>query len=219
MSMTARRPGAGAPQQPAEQPAAKEAALSSEAREKGREAGEGRTTALLAVLMWFVLNLSIGSLLMKWCLMHGKLCFDREQEDSSITKQCTKFDFPIFMTGFHMVFCWVICKPFVKIKLSLNEQLRSVFPLAAIFAASVGVGNMALSYVYPSFKEMVSTTMPLITMAMQAFFCGTRYNRWAYIAVPLISGGILLCIRNEAGFNLIGLVCCLTSAVFRAGRL
>lgn len=58
-----------------------------------------------------------------------------------------------------------------------GESLRGkILPLAFLFAVSVSFGNTALSYVYPSFNQMVTTMTPLITMVLQVVLLRTRYN-------------------------------------------
>lgn len=79
------------------------------------------------------------------------------------------------------------------------------------------MGNMSLVYVYPSFNQMVSTTTPMITMLVE-ILAGTRYNKWAYISVPILSGGFLLCYRHEKNFHILGVIYSLLAAVFRAGK-
>ncbi|CAD7926590.1 unnamed protein product [Amoebophrya sp. A25] len=182
------------------------------------------------VFAWFTLNLALGPL-MKWSYTNTQLCFGYS---------CTTYNFPIFITAVHMLCCFVLTGPIVVPKiiaghgakgtssststtasasiLPLQRQLLEVAPLALMFAVSVGMGNVALVYVYPSFSQMISTTTPLITMVMHMLFSNARYNTWAMVSVPILSGGFLLCYQNEANYHYIGVVCSLLAAVFRAGK-
>eukprot|EP00392_Amoebophrya_sp_AT5.2_P004931 g4940.t1 len=184
------------------------------------------------VVMWFVLNLSLAPL-MKWSYSNTKLCFRKITSDeppddraesaassggSSTTEDCRMYDFPIFITGIHMFFCALMTFPFVKVRLTLAEQVRLVSPLALLFAISVGMGNLSLVYVYPSFSQMVSTATPLITMVLHVCLTHARYNRWALVSVPILSGGFLLCYQHERNYHIVGLLCSLLAAVFRGAK-
>ena len=128
------------------------------------------------------------------------------------------YDFPIFITGIHMFFCALMTFPFVKVRLTMAEQVRLVSPLALLFAISVGMGNLSLVYVYPSFSQMVSTATPLITMVLHVCLTRARYNRWALVSVPILSGGFLLCYQHERNYHIVGLLCSLLAAVFRGAK-
>lgn len=185
----------------------------------------------LCVLIWFGLNMSIGSL-MKWIYLRSKLC-------SAVNPQrCEQYDFPLFITSVHMLCCWLLCGLYLRVRrasapddvggvaardkggsnLATWERVRSVGPLAALFAISVGLGNLSLSYVYPSFNQMVSTTTPLITMLIQILVYRSKYNWWAYISVSILSGGFTLCYKHEQNYHILGLMCCIGAAVFRAAK-
>lgn len=148
------------------------------------------------VLAWFGLSLSIGSL-MKYCYLFSNLCAPGHDSDTAVD-ECRTYDFPVFITGVHMLVSWAICSLFVGRKaggkksskrakapspMSLKQQLRQILPLAGLFAVSVGFGNVSLTYLYPSFNQMVSTTTPLITMIMQMVVVNARYNNWALVSV------------------------------------
>ncbi|CAD7942799.1 unnamed protein product [Amoebophrya sp. A120] len=131
---------------------------------------------------------------------------------------CRQYDFPIFITAVHMFWCSVMCFPFVKVSLTFTEQIRLILPLSMLFAVSVSMGNLSLAYVYPSFSQMVSTTTPLITMCLHMLVSGARYNSWAMISVPVLSGGFLLCYQHEQNYHILGLLCSLLAAVFRGAK-
>jgi len=178
------------------------------------------------VLLWFGLNMSIGSL-MKWIYLHSKLCSALRPD------RCEQYDFPLFITSVHMLCCWLLCGVYLRASrspapddgavvvgsgLGAGEIFRSVGPLAALFAVSVGLGNLSLSYVYPSFNQMVSTTTPLITMLIQILFYRSKYNCWAYVSVSILSGGFILCYQHEQNYHILGLACSIGAAIFRAAK-
>merc|ERR1719356_1956813 len=152
--------------------------------------------------------------------------------------RCEQYDFPLFITSVHMLCCWLLCGLYLRVRrasapddggvaavgdkdgsrLAAGEIFRLVGPLAALFAISVGLGNLSLSYVYPSFNQMVSTTTPLITMLIQILVYRSNFNCWAYISVSILSGGFMLCYKHEQNYHILGLMCSIGAAIFRAAK-
>lgn len=166
------------------------------------------------VASWFVLNTSIGSL-MKWLYLHGEICLNGE---------CTLYKYPLATTTVHTIFsgglCWCYCvfqeKPFKL--LSLERQVAQILPLAACFAVSVGAGNVALKYIYPSFNQMIGSAGPLITVAMASVLLRARYNWWTWCSMLFMCVGLLICVWGEVNFHHLGMFACLISMVTRAAR-
>lgn len=136
------------------------------------------------VVVWFSLNISIGSL-MKYCYLNSILC-------NAQKNHCITFEFPIFTTFLHMLYSRVLCGVWLWAKQNTSRkvrripfaiQIQKILPLAILFCISVAFGNVSLRYVYPSFNQMVSSTTPLITMLVEIALLGSRYNTWAHIAV------------------------------------
>merc|ERR1719265_2523309 len=130
---------------------------------------------------------------MKWLYLYGKICHHGE---------CTHFAFPLYTTAVHMVFSWILCLFYVyaagthKPSMSFKQQVRKIFPLAACFALSVGIGNLSLKYIYPSLGQMFGSGAQLVTVAMATCMTGTVYNRWTWGSMVIICGGLLICAGN-----------------------
>lgn len=99
--------------------------------------------------------------------------------------------------------------------MGLIQQAKKIFPLAACFALSVGMGNLSLEYIFPSFNQMLGASSPLITVVMMVLVTNTRYNTWTWVSMPIICGGIVLCAAKEVNFNLWGALFCLGATVMR----
>eukprot|EP00403_Amphidinium_massartii_P006236 CAMPEP_0178382366 /NCGR_PEP_ID=MMETSP0689_2-20121128/6456_1 /TAXON_ID=160604 /ORGANISM="Amphidinium massartii, Strain CS-259" /LENGTH=476 /DNA_ID=CAMNT_0020002567 /DNA_START=43 /DNA_END=1473 /DNA_ORIENTATION=- len=192
-----------------------------------------RATMASAVALWFFLNISIGTLT-KWIFLHCQVC--------ASGYGCRNFDFPLAMTVIHLTVSQMVCsflatsrshkartspsthggpnastKPSRK-ELSGRERLKKVGPLAACFAGSVGLGNLSLGYIYPSFKQMVGSAGPIVTVVMSVLFTSKRYNRWTWLSMPLICGGLIVCGKTEVHFSFLGVVFSLVAMVLRSAK-
>ena len=88
--------------------------------------------------------------------------------------------------------------------LTVIEQTKKIVPFAIFGAASIGTGNLALVYLYPSFHEMIQNTTPFWTLLVMAIFGGKVYNRWSYLSMIPVCGGGILCGIGEMNFHLGG---------------
>merc|ERR1719160_1057994 len=102
--------------------------------------------------------------------------------------------------------------------MSLTQQAQKIFPLAACFALSVGMGNLSLKYIFPSFNQMLGASSPLITVIMMVLVTNTRYNSWAWGSMPIICGGIVICAAKEVNFHLWGALFCFGATVMRGAK-
>jgi len=167
------------------------------------------------VVSWFALNISIGNV-MKWLYLYGEICMTEGEKPV-----CTKYKFPLTVTALHMLFSWVMCRMYMAWRGSQHQhmgfiqQAKKIFPLAACFALSVGMGNLSLEYIFPSFNQMLGASSPLITVVMMVLVTNTRYNTWTWASMPIICGGIVLCAAKEVNFNLWGALFCLGATVMR----
>jgi len=165
------------------------------------------------ILAWFALNICIGSLT-KWTMLYGEVC---------IEGNCAQFTFPLTITVVHMLFSWVMCGVYLflikkqeVVQLSLQRQIRTILPLAAAFAISVAGGNLSLKYIYPSFNQMLGSVSPLITVTIAVAFQHKRYNRWTWVSMPIICGGLLLCSAKEVNFHALGALFATGATIMRS---
>jgi len=171
-----------------------------------------------AILLWFVLNISIANVT-KWTYVHGVVC-------GHDIVECSKYNFPLAVTVVHMLFCWLMCFVFLRYKganiarpvLGVSKQVVSVVPLAGCVALSVGCGNLALQYIYPSFNQMLGSTTPLITVIMATACEGKRYNSWTWFSLVFICGGLVICSVEEVNFHILGFLASILATVLRAAK-
>jgi len=162
-------------------------------------------TTIVPIGAWFFFNLSLANV-MKWIYLYGEICLDGE---------CHKYEFPFFITTAHMALSSVVgfFTPVTR-----APPQRHVILLALLFAISVCAGNGSLVNIYPSFKEMISTLTPFATMFFVVAFTDTRYNSWAYISVPIMCAGTLLCAKEEVVFSLLGAFMSLMATFTRGAK-
>lgn len=172
------------------------------------------------IASWFVLNISIGNV-MKWLYVYGEICVAGQAH----VPVCTKYKYPLTVTVIHMLFSWACCRAYMGWRgtgsqnhMSLDQQAQKIFPLAACFALSVGMGNLSLKYIFPSFNQMLGASSPLITVVMMVLVTNTRYNAWAWGSMPIICGGIVLCAAKEVNFHMWGAIFCFGATVMRGAK-
>jgi solute carrier family 35 protein E4 len=164
---------------------------------------------LFYVGSWFLLNTVIGNL--------------------TKTLYLAGFAFPLFLTIVHMVFSWLAIAMYLELmnggkseeEAKLAREMRKkvpqklILPLSASFALSVGFGNLALKYIFPSFNQMLGCTTPLVTIFLAVVITKSRYNLWSYVSIFFIVVGVMLCTAGEVNFHVLGLAFNTGSTVLR----
>lgn len=114
----------------------------------------------LAVVCWFVLNICIGNL-------------------NGLILKKYGFGYPVFLTVVHMICCWALsglsllfCMRPVDCNPASAHAIQKVRTLSIAFCASVACGNIALSYIYVSFAQMVTAASPLFTILLMYTMAG-----------------------------------------------
>jgi len=180
---------------------------------KEEEKSLAKTTFI--VLSWFAFNISMANV-GKWLYLHGEICIP--------SGACKKYDFPLTMTSFDIAVGRLLCYIYMRLfmptwpAMSLTQQLQEVAPLAACFALSVGMGNLSLKYIYPSFNQMIGASSPAITVLMMVVFTSTRYNLWTWLSMPVICGGLCICVSGEVNYHILGVLSCIGAAVLRGAK-
>jgi len=170
-----------------------------------------------AIVSWFLLNIAIGSST-KWIFLYGKVCSAHQPDE------CQTFKFPLTITIIHMLFSWGMC--FVQLHLirgtgpgrtfTVSEQFYKIAPLSASFSLSVGMGNLSLKYIFPSFNQMLGSMTPLITVLLAVALYRKSFNGWTWASMPIICGGLALCSITEVNFHALGAFFASSATVLRA---
>lgn len=133
------------------------------------------------------------------------------------------FRYPLFVAATHMALSWAMCGLVLQRQgfpelMPWAERVRRVLPFALCGAASVGCGNIALKYLYPSFHEMLQAATPLFTLLTSVALRDRHFNAWAYVSMLPLCGGTSLSVAGEANFDRAGVVFSLLAMEFRALR-
>eukprot|EP00397_Hematodinium_sp_SG-2012_P033934 GEMP01036334.1.p1 GENE.GEMP01036334.1~~GEMP01036334.1.p1 ORF type:complete len:350 (+),score=27.78 GEMP01036334.1:29-1078(+) len=164
----------------------------------------------MKLLDWIIVLTSFTSLilltnLLKYLLSHG-------------------FPYPLFCSASHMMTAFVFASIYIDILglvpdfriLDVKTQSQYIWPIALAHASSIGLTNIGVNYLFPSFVSMISTTQPIFTLIIGLLLATEKFNKWSYIAmVPIIIGTILQC-WGETTFDGFGLVCVLGGCAMRA---
>jgi len=181
------------------------------AGEKHEHRWEGRDRAFppqwvrtaLAIVGWFVLNISIASV-NKWVI------------------SVDHFELPATLTAVHMACSYVMSALCLRTCLPANarldpspETLANVRKLSLAFCLSVFCGNMALQYVYVSFSQMVGAASPLVTLLLSKCITDKQYAPLAYASMVPMCGGVMMCVRGELDWSVMGLLLLVASSMLR----
>lgn len=179
--------------------------------EPAAAASSGRIWTVFFVVSWFALNISMANVT-KWLFLHGVVCADG--------LGCWNYEFPLTMTAFDVFVGRFLSGIYMRLflpdlpEVSLARQLRDIAPLGVCFGLSIGMGNVSLKYIFPSFNQMIGASSPLITVFM-ATVMGKRYNLWTWATMPIICGGLAVCVTQEMNFHWFGALSCVGAAVLR----
>ncbi|EER05800.1 conserved hypothetical protein [Perkinsus marinus ATCC 50983] len=132
------------------------------------------------------------------------------------------YPYPLLISAVHMVFSWLACGVYVKFNVpalreyTLKRYMVEVFPVAAMASASIGCGNMALKYIFPSFHELLQQTSPAAQVLVCVLIYHQRYNLPTYLSMIPICGGAIMCSGGEVNFNVIGVTFSIGAVLTRA---
>ena len=154
------------------------------------------------VTMWFLLNMTIANL--------NKWIFSKH-----------KFSYAALLTLLHMIACFVLSAVTLQLRAAPPKPLspngrRAVFQLSLVFVVSVAAGNAALEFIHVSFSQAIGATAPLWTVLLSVVITRRSYPPLVYVALGLISLGMMLTVRGEVNFHPIGFALVVTATLTRA---
>ncbi|KAJ0522886.1 putative sugar phosphate transporter domain-containing protein [Helianthus annuus] len=128
------------------------------------------------------------------------------------------FPYPLGLTLLHMVFSSVLCFVLTKVT-KVGRYTTSVFPIGAMFAVTLWLGNTAYLYISVSFAQMLKAIMPVavfflgVAAGLEAMSCSML------LIMSVISFGVLVASYGEININWIGVVYQMGGVVGEALRL
>ena len=159
---------------------------------------------LACVVVWMTCNVSIGSA--------NKAIFT-----------LVGFKYPVLLTMCHMIASHIMsgiyltCKQPDK-KAPSAATIKRVWMLSVTFCLSITLNNIGLKYVYVSFYEILSACTAPITLVLTMIMQGKRYHAATYFSMLPLCCGVMMCVKGEVNFHIMGLICCGTATVLRGAK-
>ncbi|KAH9287734.1 hypothetical protein KI387_031851, partial [Taxus chinensis] len=137
------------------------------------------------------------------------------------------FPYPLGLTLLHMVFSSILCFIVVKLLKIVKLQdgmtpeiyMRTVFPIGAMFAMTLWLGNTAYLYISVSFAQMLKAIMPVAVFLLGAAAGLEVLSCKMFLIMSVISFGVLVASYGEINVNWIGVVYQMGGVVGEALRL
>jgi len=135
------------------------------------------------------------------------------------------FPFPLTLTCLHMAFAALLTHA-LKATGRLDVPsfgwplyARTVLPIGALFACSLGLSNLAAMRLSVPFVQMCKALTPMVTLAVSVLMQLEKPTTPLAIVVTIMSAGVVLSTLGEISFEVIGFACQLGSIVAEASRL
>ncbi|KAI1300637.1 triose-phosphate transporter family-domain-containing protein [Xylaria venustula] len=140
-----------------------------------------------------------------------------------------KFDYPLFLTTWHMAFATLMTQLMAKftttldsrhkVPMNTNTYMKAIVPIGIMFSLSLIFGNFAYLYLSVSFIQMLKATNVVVTL----------FATWAFgVAAPSLSKllnviaiviGVAIASFGELKFDGLGFIIQITGIVCEALRL
>lgn len=136
------------------------------------------------------------------------------------------FPFPVSLTMFHMLFGSVASWGMIQFgwaqkeeKMDRDMYMRTIAPIALLFAGVLWLGNTAYLYLSVSFIQMTKALMPAIVFGVSIVFGLAAMTSDKALNIAFICFGVMLASFGELNFNAFGFSLQIASCVIEAVRL
>ncbi|KAJ5800059.1 uncharacterized protein N7518_002127 [Penicillium psychrosexuale] len=140
-----------------------------------------------------------------------------------------KFNFPLFLTTWHMVFATAMTQILARFTTVLDSRhkvpmnpatyTRAIVPIGIMFSLSLICGNLAYLYLSVSFIQMLKATNAVATLLATWAFGIAPTNLKTLGNVALIVVGVVIASFGEIKFEMVGFLIQIAGIVFEALRL
>lgn len=169
------------------------------------------------------LLLTYAYILLYIVLSSGQIFFNKWV----LSSKYMNFPYPVALTLLHMVFSTVLCFFVVKVlkvvkldqKITFDIYATSVFPIGAMFAMTLWLGNTAYLFISVAFAQMLKAVMPVAVFLFGVAVGLESFNVHMLSIMSIISLGVLVASYGEVGFNWVGVVYQLGGVIGEASRL
>lgn len=161
-------------------------------------------------------------LLLYIVLSSGQIFFNKWVLSSNFN-----FPYPVALTLLHMVFssvlCFLVVNVFKVVKLeqgmTFDIYVTSVFPIGAMFAMTLWLGNTAYMYISVAFAQMLKAIMPVAVFLLGAAVGVEALSLQMLAIMSVISLGVVVASYGEIDFSWVGVIYQLGGVVGEALRL
>ncbi|KAK7914005.1 hypothetical protein PG985_011708 [Apiospora marii] len=140
-----------------------------------------------------------------------------------------KFNFPMFLTTWHMVFstamtqlmarCTGLLDSRHKVPMTAATYRRAIVPIGVLFSLSLICGNLAYLYLSVSFIQMLKATNSVATLLTTWLFRIAAPDLKVLANVSVIVLGVVIASFGEIKFHMLGFIYQIGGIVFEALRL
>ncbi|KAJ5610655.1 hypothetical protein N7510_007374 [Penicillium lagena] len=140
-----------------------------------------------------------------------------------------KFNFPLFLTTWHMVFATIMTQILArftphldsrhKVPMNPNTYAKAIVPIGIMFSLSLICGNLAYLYLSVSFIQMLKATNAVATLLATWAFGIAPANLKTLGNVGLIVVGVVIASFGEIKFEMTGFLIQVAGIIFEAMRL
>ncbi|RPB22526.1 DUF250 domain membrane protein [Terfezia boudieri ATCC MYA-4762] len=140
-----------------------------------------------------------------------------------------KFDFPIFLTTWHLIFATIATRVLAystsllnglnRVRVTRPIFFKAVVPIALFFSLSLICSNQAYLYLSVAFIQMLKATTPVAVLLATWTMFIEELNLNVLVNVSLIVFGVLLACYGELQFEMFGFMFQIGGVIFEATRL
>ncbi|KAI0395874.1 triose-phosphate transporter family-domain-containing protein [Xylariaceae sp. FL0594] len=140
-----------------------------------------------------------------------------------------KFDYPLFLTTWHMVFATFMTQVMAKftttldsrhkVPMNTNTYMKAIVPIGIMFSLSLIFGNFAYLYLSVSFIQMLKATNAVATLLATWAFGMAAPSLNKLLNVSAIVIGVAIASFGELKFDGLGFIIQVTGIVCEALRL
>ncbi|KAJ5370664.1 sugar phosphate/phosphate translocator [Penicillium cataractarum] len=140
-----------------------------------------------------------------------------------------KFNFPLFLTTWHMIFATAMTQGLAKFTTILDSRhkvpmnpstyARAIVPIGIMFSLSLICGNLAYLYLSVSFIQMLKATNAVVTLFATWAFGIAPANFKTLGNVAIIVVGVVIASFGEIKFDMLGFLIQCGGIIFEALRL
>ncbi|KAI0970696.1 triose-phosphate transporter family-domain-containing protein [Xylaria arbuscula] len=140
-----------------------------------------------------------------------------------------KFDYPLFLTTWHMAFATLMTQLMAKftttldsrhkVPMNTNTYIKAIVPIGIMFSLSLIFGNFAYLYLSVSFIQMLKATNVVVTLFATWAFGVAAPNLSKLFNVIAIVIGVAIASFGELKFDGLGFIIQITGIVCEALRL